>query len=268
MRRLNSVIQEIIKLFGIFLASFVWIRYFERHLRLAFFYSILFSAAVYAIILLITRKIMRKSGLQKQEKERAENMFLSLAYDKNATDFLFELLSKTNKNVVKRKGYAVTNFEFEKDKTIFWFDKAFAPLSIDKIFEICSKIQHEKADKIVILCKEKAQLDLFSLSQTLKTKIVVFDQYETYEKLYKRFDFYPKISHEYAKDKGATIRDFVAYSFNKKRTKAYLFSAFILILSGIFVRATLYYCFISSLLLLFALISWLNPYFNTKKEKF
>lgn len=266
MRKLNSIFQEIIKFVGIFLASFVWIRYFERHLRLAFIYSILFSAGLYAAIWLINRKIKQKKGLKKEEERRAENIFLSMTCEKQPVDVLFQMLSKTSKQVTKHKEYAAVNYEYEEEKTLFWFEKSFTPISTDKIFEICSKTRQENAKKIIILCKEKTQINLDNIAQTFKTNIVVLDQYETYEKIYKKYDFFPKISHEYAKEKGVSFKEFVAYSFNKKRTKAYLFSAFVLILSGVFVRATIYYCMMSSLLLLFALISWLNPYFNTKKE--
>ena len=62
------------------------------------------------------------------------------------------------------------------------------------------------------------------------------------------------------------LKDFVSYSFNKNRTKGYLFSAFVLILSSLFVRATIYYCIIASILVVFAFVSQFNPYFNKKND--
>ncbi|MBQ8793050.1 MAG: hypothetical protein IJZ62_05715, partial [Clostridia bacterium] len=86
------------------------------------------------------------------------------------------------------------------------------------------------------------------------------------QKLYKYYDVYPEMTHKYKKEKMLVFKDFLAYSFNKKRTKGYLLSAFILILSSLFVRGSIYYCVISSLCVIFALISYFNPYFNTKNE--
>ena len=63
-----------------------------------------------------------------------------------------------------------------------------------------------------------------------------------------------------------TFKDFVAFSFNKKRAKGYLLSAFLLAFSAIFVRTTIYYTIVATLLVVFAIISQFNTTFNIKES--
>ncbi len=204
-----------------------------------------------------------KVGLKLKEKEDAENMFLSLACEENYMDF-FEKLSLTkHKNVEKHKKY-LTITHPEHVKTVLWADFSFDGLTSNKLLEIYKQVKKEKATKIVILCKEVSDKKVFTLLGSFKEKIEIFDQYQTYEKLYKYYNVFPEISKKYPSEKKLVLKDFFAYSFNKKRTKGYLFSALVLILSSLFLRTTIYYCIVASILVVFAIISQFNPRFNRK----
>ena len=130
--------------------------------------------------------------------------------------------------------------------------------------EIYNKIKPEKATKIIICCKEIADKNLLVFCNNFQEKFLLLNQYDTYEKLYKHYDEFPEITIKYSKEKKMMFKDFLAYSFNKKRTKGYIFSAFILVFASLFVRSSLYYCIIASLLVVFAVLSQFNPYFNVK----
>lgn len=266
MRRVNLFFQEIIKIFAFFLFYFVWIRYFLHSFAYATALSILCSIVSYSTILLFRRKKLGKNNLKLKEKEDAENMFLSLVFSNNPINFFYKLAKKKHPNVTKHKNYIVIEYSLENAKTVLCFDNSFSGLTQEKFVSTYNVIKKENPTKIVICCKDITDKSLFAFCLNFQEKIIIFDLYDTYQKLYKTYQMYPEITRTYRKEKKMAFKDFVAYSFNKKRTKGYLFSAFILVLSGIFVRATLYYCFMSTILLLFALISALNPYFNKVQE--
>lgn len=266
MRRLNLIFQELLKFSFIFLLCFVWLRYIFKKLWLASLLSILISAAVWLTIWLFKQKKSKLKGLKLKEKEDAENMFLSLACANSPMDFFEKLAQKKHQNVTKHKKYIVITHEKEKVKTLLYFSPSFDGLNVAKFMEIYGQIKKEKASKIVICCKCVADKQVFSFIENFDEKFLIFDEYMTYQKLYKFYDCYPEMTHKYKKEKRLVFKDFLAYSFNKKRTKGYLFSALILILSGLFVRASIYYCIIASLLVVSAIICQFNPYFNPKSE--
>lgn len=150
--------------------------------------------------------------------------------------------------------------------TLLYVDLSFDGMTIPRFMEIYNKVKKEKAEKIVICCKEVTDKQLGSFLANFDEKILILDEYGTYEKLYKFYDCFPKITKKYNSEKRMVFKDFLAISFNKKRTKSYLLSAFILVICGLFVRTTIYYCIVASLLVVFALISYFNPIYNTKTE--
>lgn len=246
--------------------SFVWIRYFVRNLTSAFIISLLLSASIYGAVFVFSRKKREKFKLSLKEKEDAENMFLSLASEETSIVFFEKLAKKKHILVEKKSDYILINYNNSSAKTLLYFSANFKGFGISEFVELYKSIKHENATKIVICCKEITDKQLSSFVLNFKEKFLIFDQYETYRKLYKFYDCYPEITHKYSKEKKMVFKDFMAYSFNKKRTKGYLFSAFILVFSSLFVRASIYYCIIASLLVVFALISQFNPYFNIKSD--
>ncbi len=296
MRKINLAFQELLKFCMIFLLSFVWIRYFlRRKLVLAFVVTALVSIGVYCLLFFLARKKQKKYGLKLKEKTDAENMFLSLSCSDKPMDFFAKLAAKKHKDITRHKNHLVIKHQCHSDstqsqidtkkhentknatasakskqtasvKTVLYVDLSFEGLTIPRFMEIYSKIKKEKATKIVICCKQIADKQLSAFCQNFAEKFLILDEYQTYQKLYKFYDCFPEITKKYSTAKKLAFKDFVAYSFNKKRTKGYFFSAFILIISGIFIRATIYYCIVASLLVMFALISQFNPYFNTKGE--
>lgn len=266
MRKLNLIFQEVLKFLFIFMLSFIWIRFFLRKLWLATLTSFLLSVLIWFVIFAFKKKKGKNQWMKLKEKEDAENMFLSLCCSSSPMVFFEKLASKKHENISKHKKYIIINHEKEKVKTLLYFFKSFEGLNIAKFMEIYSEIKKEKATKIIICCKSVADKQVMSFCENFNEKYLILDEYLTYQKLYKYYDVYPEMTHKYKKEKKLVFKDFLAYSFNKKRTKGYLFSAFILLLSGLFVRTTIYYCIVASLLVVSAIVCQFNPYFNTKSE--
>lgn len=267
MKKITLIFQEILKFCLMFLLAFVWCRYLiRRKLWLAVFVAFMIACVVYLIMFVLNRKKLNTKGLKLQEKEKAENMFLSLCCQDKPMDFFYKLALKKHQNIIKHKNYITIKHQQENVSTVLWFENSFAGLSIARFMDIYLAVKKEKATKIVVCCKEISDKNLISFSQNFDEKFMFLDVYQTYEKLFKFYDFYPEITRKYKTEKKIVFNDLIAHSFNKNRTKGYLFSALILILSSVFIRTTLYYCIVASMLVIFAIVSQFNPYFNTKKE--
>ena len=264
MRKINFIFQEVLKVFLIFLISFIWLRYFIRQLVLSIVISAILTTLIYLILFFIKRKKKNKEGLKIKEKEEAENMFLSLACDNNKMDFFLKLASSKHKNVKKFSKFLIISHE-NNTKTLLYPKMDFEPLTIPNFVDIYKKMKG-KAEKVVILCHSYDK-EVLSFSKHFGIYFLIFDRFETYERLYKYYDIFPEIKESYKKDKMLTFKDFIAFSFNKKRAKGYLLSAFLLALSAIFVRTTIYYTIVATLLVVFAIISQFNTKFNFKEDK-
>lgn len=266
MKTINLIIQECLKVLFIFLLTFIWIRYFIKKLWLAIILSAFFSALIYFVIRFFVQKKHNKTSLKLKEKESAENMYFSLACQENPMTFFAKLASKKHTNIKKHKNYITIIHEEEKVSTLLYFDRSFSGMDIPRFMDIYQSIKKENASKIIICCKSIVDKQLSTFCSNLKEKILIFDEYTAYEKLYKYYNCFPEITQTFSKNKKMIFKDLVAHSFNKKRTKGYLFSALILILSGIFVKMSIYYCVIASLLVVSAIISQFNPYYNIKTD--
>ena len=262
MQKVSFVFQIIFKITLIFFITFIWVRYFTRSLL----WSVVISAAITLVIDFVTRFFSRKkqsiSALKKADREQAEDCFLSLSQNKNAIEFFLNLAEKKH-NATKKKNFIVITHEND-EKVVLFPHLSHNPLSPDDVAVMVAQTQTLKPAKIVIVCST-VQKESFCFAKNFDCEILILDQYETYQKLYKEYDCFPPITIKYKKQKGLAFKDLVAYSLNRSRAKGYFISALILILSSLFVRATIYYCVVASLLIIFALISLYNPFARNVK---
>ncbi len=266
MRKINIILQEILKILCVYLLIFVWIRYLLKKLVPSIFLSAVLTALVCGIWHFFTTKKKNKTRLKIKEQQDAQNMFLSLVFEKEPMDFFFKLAKTKHKDVIKHKSYICVMHE-ENKKTLLYFHPSFEGLSSTNLLSIYSKLKKENANKIVICCKNVSDKTLPSILSTFEEKIIILDEFMTYKYLYKYYNYFPKITKTLPQEKKWLLRDFCAYSFNKQRAKGYLFSALVLVICGIFVPATIYYSLVASVLVVFALISQFNPVYNRKMEE-
>ena len=264
MIKFKILAQEVLKIVMIFLFVFVWIRFFVRKLYLSLAITASITIVCELFLLFVGKKISKSTSLKLKEKQDAENMFFSLANCENQGNFLQKIFSEITQVEKVCSHYIICNKN--ATKFLVYFVDNFDGLGCQKLFEVVKKSNRLNIEKTIVLCRQIKDNQVFGFINCYEGKVVVLDEYQTYQKLYKRQQIFPEITNKLPTDKKPTIKSLIAYSFNKKRTKGYLFSAFILILSSVFVRATLYYCLISTVLLFFAIFSYFNPQFN-KKEK-
>lgn len=261
MRKIILILQIALRLLLIFLLFFVWIRFFVKSLLYSVLISIACTIFVELILKIFAAKINKQKQLKIKEKEECENMFLSLCVNKDALDFFYNLALIRHTAIKKRK-YIIIN---HKDYNVILYPfLKFSQITKDDLTEILKEIKNQKFKKLVIVCGD-ATKETILFVKNFDFEITILDKFETYSKIYKEYDFFPKITTTYKPNKKNTMKELLAYSFNKTKAKSYVFSALILFLSSMFVRINLYYSIMISILLIFAIISFFNPFYKTQK---
>lgn len=263
MKKILNIFQILLQVALIFFIVLIWARYFISSLWLGLLVSLIVTIFIELAIKFLQKRTNTAKNLKLQEKEEAENMFLSLCTSSTPLNFFYEL-AKTKHKAVKKGKYIL--IEHEEDIVALIPILSFSPLQSDDLLPFISLAKKNNWKKIVVVCGE-VDRNTNSFAKNFDIEILLLDKYNSYSNLYKPYDFFPTITMKYKKDKKLAFKDLIAYSFNRGRTKGYLFSAFILFLSSLLIRPSIYYCIVASLLLLFALISYTNPYFNPKIKK-
>lgn len=263
MKKILNIFQILLQVALIFFIVLIWARYFISSLWLGLLVSLIVTIFIELAIKFLQKRTNTAKNLKLQEKEDAENMFLSLCTSSTPLNFFYEL-AKTKHKAIKKGKYIL--IEHEEDIVALIPILSFSPLQSDDLLPFISLAKKNNWKKIVVVCGE-VDRNTNSFAKNFDIEILLLDKYNSYSNLYKPYDFFPTITMKYKKDKKLAFKDLIAYSFNRGRTKGYLFSAFILFLSSLLIRPSIYYCIVASLLLLFALISYTNPYFNPKIKK-
>lgn len=263
MKKILNIFQILLQVALIFFIVLIWARYFISSLWLGLLVSLIVTIFIELAIKFLQKRTNTAKNLKLQEKEEAENMFLSLCTSSTPLNFFYEL-AKTKHKAVKKGKYIL--IEHEEDIVALIPILSFSPLQSDDLLPFISLAKKNNWKKIVVVCGE-VDRNTNSFAKNFDIEILLLDKYNSYSNLYKPYDFFPTITMKYKKDKKLAFKDLIAYSFNRGRTKGYLFSAFILFLSSLLIRPSIYYCIVASILLLFALISYTNPYFNPKIKK-
>ena len=262
MRKLFFLFQVLLKCGLIFLIAFIWLRYFLHTLWLSCLLATVITIFVEITSYAFKRKNNNRMNLKLKEREDANNMFFSLISVNNGIDF-FEKLARTRHNVVIRKKDYIIITNNEKEKVLLYPFLKLDALTPQDIVNIEKLAQKEKIVKIIISCYDYTN-DCPIFIKNFEDAILLLNKDETYAFLFKEYQFFPEITAQYKKTSNLSIKDLIAYSFNRSRTKGYIFSAIILFITSFFVHINIYYCVISTILLLFALISYINPRYNKR----
>lgn len=256
MQKIKLIISTLSRLFLIFLLVFIWVKFFVRKLGVSVLVSVAITLLIDMVIKIFSTKKTNREMLKIKEKENCENMFFSIAISKNYLTF-FENLAKKKYKAQKNKKYVI--IQHDDGNVILYPLLSFSPLSAEEIKKIILELNKLEYRKIVIPCGE-INKDCYDFISRFNKEIILLDKYETCSKLYKEYDFYPEIIKNEKINKKATFKEILDFSFNKYKVKSYLLSALALLFSSIFVRNNLYYCIVASILVIFAILSFFNPF--------
>ncbi len=200
--------------------------------------------------------------MKAKEKEDAESMFFSLAMSNSQNSFFLKLLSE-KEDIKEHKNYIL--YKEENKKIIFIPSLNFVALSTNDIAQMIKTVKKEKPQKLIIVAGEVAK-ECYDFKKIYDEEIILLNKYETYEMMYKEKNIFPEITINKKQVKKLTVKELLEYSFNRYRIKGYLLSSLALLFCSLFVKATLYYSIVTSMLILFAIISFFSP-FNNKQQK-
>ena len=163
--------------------------------------------------------------------------------------------------ITKKTDYII--FENDSEVCILYPQYTYDKLKISDIIGIYNITKKTNCKKIII-CGNDFENGVREFATKLPIKIILLNKYESYEKLMKKYNYFPKDTIKFETTKNQTFKNILAYSFNRRRAKGYIFASLVLILSSFFVKISVYYLIISSVLLLFAIFSYTNTVYNQK----
>lgn len=259
MKMFLNVLKWLIKFALVFMIFFIWLRYaFDSDLQAALI-SLPCGIIVIALINLLTRNKKETISLKIKEEQEARSMFDNLIQNKNY-DFFFQLAKTRHKNVKKNR--ICTIIENEEGKIMIYPYLKMKALDKDCALSIYISANKQKIAKVVI-CAQAIEKDVENFCKNLSIDIVLLDQYDCYQYLFKEYDFFPQQAH--TPSSSSKHKQIFGYAFNRSRTKGYAISAMLLLAISFFIRQNLYYCIVATILLLFALLSTLQSS-NTQKN--
>lgn len=259
---LYNFIDNSFKLILLFLFNFIWCSYFFNG-KSAFFISL----ALAIILCLITNKIsnikFKKLNLKNNQKAYYESVKTSLLLMTNSEviSFFYNLAS-TKHSAIKHNCHieVLSN----NSSILLWPIFKMSDLTTDDIINIYKKVKHKKIKRLIFLTNTVAP-NVQSLVLKFNFETIVYNYEQTFNNLLLFYNYFPPTQTETMPKKNkTTFSQVLKIAFNKKRTKDYLLSAIFIFFSSFFVVYKVYYCLISSLLVLFAIFSYFNPSFNKK----
>ena len=248
----------------IFLICLIWFRYFVKDFSLSIIYTSLTTIVIEILIHAVYTKKLNKLDLKSKELALANQIGITFALDKQkAIEFLFSLAIKKHQ-CEKRKNYIIIKNKDINNKSLknilypyFKLD-CFFKSDLINIFESLKNI---KFNKLIIISNSFSK-DVYPFVKSLNKNIILLNNEEAYLKLYKNYNYFPNELIELKNDTKIKIKEILALSLNKKRSKGYFFASLILLISSFFFRMNLYYLICSSILLLLCLVSYFLPKYN------
>ena len=258
MKTFNKIISSIFRLTLIFLFTFIWFRYFISDLSYSLIVSILSTLIIDLFITLIRRKKSSIASLKNSEIKKAENYCNKFVFSEPsyAVNFFFKL-AKTRHEAKKTKHCVI--IEHENSCTLLYPFFTFEEFGTTQLIIAYNEAKKNNSSKLV-LCVNEAGKNVKNVADKLDIKIIILNKFDTYNKLFKEYNYYPEELQ--ITTQPTTFKSLLAYSLNKKRTKGYLFASIILVLSSFIVKYNIYYLVMSSVLLILALLSFINPKYN------
>lgn len=233
------------------LFTFVWLKYFIKNNILSFVISFIIS-----LILVFIFTLRKKSKLEKK--------ITKIETDKRIDSFIYSffLLGKdeTSKliynNIKKIKPATLNeNIIICEDENIFSFLHK-EELTLNDISHIYQKAKKLNIDTITLLTINSSKT-VSDFSKSINdVNIKILSKKQTFYSYIQRYAIYPKILVAQKTSKKESFFKLIKLSFNRERTKHFVFSGIIMLIFSLFFKYNLYYVIVSSLLFIFAIISY------------
>ena len=263
MKTVNLVVSKTFRILLIFLLVFIWIRFYQNNLLLSVLYSAILAIICDLCLEFLLRKKQTKDLLKKEEILDAKNYaYHFLLNDKSVSLAFFEKILNKHFAIHKKSNYLW--WDSENEVTVFYPCFNTDVVKIRDVISIYNSIKGIPSPTKIIICATIFDQSTVTFAKSSPINFLLFDQFDTYEKLMKPNNLFPSNTQKLEEKKQSNWQNIAEYAFNRKRTKTWLFSGLLLIFSSLFVRVSIYYLIISSILIIFAIISFTNTKYNSK----
>lgn len=247
----------------IFLICFVWCRYFINNLWISLIITAILTLSIDFLIKFVLNKKNKKQKAKIDEQETIQNYINSFIFsdDSFCVNFFSEL-AKQKHNVIKKSKFI--QIEHTCNRVILYPYFVYRDFNVDDLICILNKVKSLYPAKIVI-CTNKIDPLALKLSSKLPIKTIILDAIDTYNSLLVKYNYYPPLT-KLSDTSKPTMKYFLSYALNKKRTKGYFIASLFLLFSSFLVPYKIYYVIMSSILLMLSFISYINPKFNKKEN--
>lgn len=256
-----KVFSVFFRYFLIFLIVFVWVRFYVNKLPLAILYTTLIAIIIEVCLNYILSKMLKKRDLKSKEKEKREKMFYSLIIKKEEDVMsFFSKLFEEKYEIKKHKNFL--KMTDEKGEIIFVPCFKLDPLMRQNIVDFMKKIDKNK--KVIFSCYVSEKGCREFVKQYGENEIIILEKDETYEKIFEKYNIFPEISEKVEIKQKKDFKKLLEIAFSRDKTKGYFFSSIVVLFSTLIVRFNVYYAIMSTVLLVFALISFVIPMYRKK----
>ena len=253
----------------IFLICLIWFRYFIDNFWLSFVYTILTTIIIEIGLHFFLRGRKEKELMKAKDEARAEQIATTFAFNHEESLNFFYALAKSRHKSTKRSKYvliehAQTDENENKKifKTVLFPAFSLSNFMPQDLVEILSKLKKVEFSKLVICAKDVSREAITLSKQIENIDIIILDKKDCYNKLLKPYNMFPENLTTLKTSTKMKIKELVAFSLNKKRSRGYFFASIVLLISSFIFRMNLYYVIMSTILLLLSLISFILPKYN------
>ncbi len=261
MKRFNffKTFDAFFRILIIFLACFVWCRYFIDNLWLSLIATIFLTLTIDLTINFVKNKRQKKKNIYKEEDEKIQQYINTFIFseDNFSVNFFYELAKIKHQAQKKNKYIEIVN---TNKKIILFPYFIYRDFNTDDLVLVYNKTKKEMPSRLII-CTNTIDNNAIKLAQKLPLDVYILDGNQVYEKLLKKYNYFPYLTKLKSETK-IGFKEILSYALNKKRTKGYFIASVILLLSSFFVPYKIYYVVMATLLLILSLVSFSNPKYN------
>lgn len=238
---------------------FIWVYYYNRNLIISLLISFAISLVVDFFIGLFVKRKNAHANLKLEEKRKIEEFSTQFLFSTTFQNinYFYELFN--NPNAKKTKTYFVIN------NTTFVPYYIKPTLCEEDVYHLFKSI-NLKTKNLVVLCKSVTDGGLTLAKSINNFNFIILNETEVYFKFLKPLNaLIPNVA-TFKKQSKLKFKELLKLALNKQSAKGYFSSAFIILLSSIFVRFKIYYIVFAFILFILCFLSYFNVWFNTKQN--
>ncbi len=242
--KLINILDKVFVCFVLFLIVFALVQFFVGGFGLSLFLSLLVTASILCVFYFFKHKISSKKELAKSTAFEIENCYLN-----------FSMMSKTQQLNLIKKFVPTDNCPIVKSNHIDCKNQIIVVIQSSKEIDKSSFIDCIKnclgTQKEIVVFAHSYSSDTKEFAKMLNKKIVLLDKNNFYLLCKNNKIIFKNNFKNIEKIK---LKDIFVNFFDKKHTKGFFFSGFVLIFTSFIIPFQNYYLFFGIILLIFSLI--------------